>query len=188
MPNNVTLIGLFLRDYGDDDESELPDLSPLVDANLCNIVSPLPSELEGIVASSPRYRMRHKVTGEFSRDCNGESGANRDSYEKVLLTGDEAVSLHRRFRACDWYEWQCDSWGTKWGTYHTKVHQLGGDCSPIMIECETAWSAPNETTIAKINDYLLATYRLKNLRWITIDPYDKSINDVEVEHAELSDQ
>ena len=180
MPNNVTLIGLFLREYGDDDESALPDLTPLVDANLCKIVLPLPEELQGIVAASPRYRMRHKATGEFSRDSNGCAWEDREQYEKVLLTDDEAVSLHRRFGCCDWYEWQSQNWGTKWGTYGTKVHELGGDCAPIMIECVTAWSAPNETTMSKINAHLFSTYCLKNIRWIAVDPYDNSIHDIDV--------
>lgn len=73
-----------------------------------------------------------------------------------------------------------DNWGTKWGTYATRVHHLGGDCSPILIEFQSALGPPNPETMRKITEYLCDTYCLKNIKWIGHDPSDGTISDIEI--------
>lgn len=79
----------------------------------------------------------------------------------------------------NWYIWAIDNWGTKWGTYETRVHQLGGDGSPILIEFQSAWDPPNRETMRKITNYLRETYCFDNIKWIGHNPYDGSLVDVD---------
>lgn len=73
-----------------------------------------------------------------------------------------------------------DKWGTKWGAYSVNVTRLGGDCFPIMIDFNSAWSAPNAEAMKAINEYLHRECFLVNYRWIKCDPYDNSVADIEV--------
>ncbi len=70
--------------------------------------------------------------------------------------------------------WQRDNWGTKWGTYRTKVHQLQGDGSPIMIEFVCAWNPPSPEMLRKIESYLYKTYKLQSGIWIGHEPYNNT--------------
>lgn len=79
----------------------------------------------------------------------------------------------------NWYDWAIDNWGTKWGTYDTRVHELGGDGSPVLIEFQSAWCPPNGETMRKITNYLRETYCLDNIKWIGHNPYDGSLVDVD---------
>lgn len=83
-----------------------------------------------------------------------------------------------------WYHWSIENWGTKWGTYDTKVHELGGDGSPILIEFQSAWGPPSPSTMRKITDYLRKTYRLKQIDWSGHDPSCDEIVEIEVAEAE----
>ncbi len=186
MPNHFLVIGLCGRDYarleaiGKDDIDEI-DLKPLDGANLCEISDKLPEELEGIVSMNPLCRYRHKQTGEYLKDCNGPAmREDRDQWERVDLTAMEINHLRAKYGAASWYEWQTNNWGTKWGTYRTKVSVLGGDGSPVLIEFQSAWGPPKPAMMRKIEKYLCETYCLKNIRWIGHDPYDNTTVDIEV--------
>lgn len=184
MPNHFLTVGLCGRDYkrldalGKEDYDEI-DLKTLEGANLCELLQKLPEELEGIVASNPKCRYRHKETGEWSKDCNGPA-KDREQWAKVNLTDAEVAELEAKYGGADWFDWQSKHWGTKWGTYGTKVHELDGDGSPILIEFQTAWLPPNPKMMRKIDDYLCETYCLQNIRWIGHNPYDNSILDIEI--------
>ena len=188
MPNNFLTIGLCARDWhaleaiGKEDCDEI-DFESLKGANLCELMSKLPDELAGIVASNPKCRYVHKTSGEVSKDCNGPKHDERDQWERVALTEDEITDLVSKHGAADWLNWQTKEWGTKWGTYGLKVHELGGDGSPILIEFQTAWGPPTAEIMQRINEYLCKTYCLKNIRWIGHDPYDDETVDIELAAA-----
>ena len=74
-----------------------------------------------------------------------------------------------------WYEWAKEHWGTKWGTYDVRATQLGGDCAPVLIEFQTAWTPPNSNVCCKIADWFKRTYKFKNHLWIGTDPYNDAI-------------
>lgn len=186
MPNNYLTVGLCGRDYdrlaeADKYDYDEVDFESLKGANLCELVMPLPDELQGIVVSNPKCRYAHKITGEISKDCNSPMGKDRDQWERVPLTGDEVEKLIEKYGAADWYDWQQQNWGTKWGTYNTKCHQLGGDGLPVLIEFQTAWAPPSPEMMRKITEYLLEKYFLKVLKWIGHDPYDGSASEIEVD-------
>lgn len=185
MPNHFLTVGLCGRDYarlealGKEDYDEI-DLQPLIGANLCELICKLPEELEGIVASNPKCRYRHKQTGEWSKDCNGPMGDDREQWERVELSNDQVAALEAKYGAADWYDWQSKEWGTKWGTYQLKVHEMGGDGSPLLIEFQTAWGPPTPEMMRKIDTYLCETYCLKNIKWIGHDPYDNDTLNIEI--------
>lgn len=185
MPNHFTTVGLCGRDWkrleaiGKEDYDEI-DFQPLKGSNLCELIHKLPEELEGIVATSPKCRYRHKETGEWSKDCNGPSGEDCGQWDRVDLTEAEVIELELKYGAADWYDWQSKHWGTKWGIYGTKVHELDGDGSPILIEFQTAWGPPTPDMMRKIDDHLCETYCLKDIRWIGHNPYNNSTLDIEI--------
>lgn len=177
MPNHFLTVGLCSRDYSNDDDSEV-DFSPLANANLCELAgNALPEELVGIVATKPPCRYVHKTTGEKLRTGNSPFD-ERDQYNRIDLTESEVNSLTEKYGSADWYGWQSDNWGTKWGAYSTKVHEMGGDGSPVMIEFQSAWGPPNSETMEQITEYLCKTYRLASIKWIGHDPSDGSLCDV----------
>ena len=185
MPNHFLNVGLCARDWnrlekqGKEDWSEI-DLAPLVGANLCELLFKLPAELEGIVSTTHKSRYRHKETGEWSKSCNSPFGDDRDQWEQVNLTDAEVAELEDKHGAADWYDWQSKFWGTKWGTYSLKVHQLGGNGEPVLIEFQTAWGPPTPEMMRMIDNYLCDTYCFKNIKWIGHDPYDNDTVDIEV--------
>lgn len=44
----------------------------------------------------------------------------------------------------NWFDWQCDNWGTKWNAYsaHIESEWDGGDCCEMEIHFDTAWATP----------------------------------------------
>jgi len=185
MPNHFVTIGLCGRDYkrleaiGKEDYDEI-DIKPMEGANFCELVCKLPEELEGIVATTPKCRYRNTETGEWSKDCNGPMGDDSEKYEKVELTASEVSKLEAKYGAADWFDWQSKNWGTKWGTYGTKVHELDGDGSTLLIEFQTAWGPPTPEMMRKIDTYLCETYCLKNIKWMGHDPYDNDTHLIEI--------
>jgi hypothetical protein len=189
MPNHFTTCGLAGRDWSRLEEKGLEDFpddffESLEGKNLCEVSAKLPDELQGIVAGGQPLRYRHKETGEFwTEDCNGPFGQDRDDWEQVTLDYAEQRDLIEKYGACTWYEWQRENWGTKWGTYEVKVHEVGGDGSPILIEFQSAWGPPNPKCMRAITEYLEREYCLHSIKWIGYDPGYGETCDIEV--AEL---
>lgn len=79
----------------------------------------------------------------------------RTSKDGTALSDDEVSALSERFIAMygspDWYSWQNDNWGTKWGDCDTASDEeiKDGDTS-LSVYYETAWS-PATGLIAKIS-------------------------------------
>ena len=98
MPNHFLTVGLCGRDWSRLESlgKEDFDFEPLKDANLCERIDPLPDELQGVVATTEKCRYRHKVTGEFSKDCNSPMGEDLDQWERVPLTAAEVSALVRK--------------------------------------------------------------------------------------------
>jgi hypothetical protein len=185
MPNHFTVVALCGRNWErlEQQGKEDFDFTGLEGANLCEILAPLPDELQGIVETTPPCRYRHKQTGEWSKDSNTPMGDDVANWERVDLTDDEQAELRRKYDAVTWYDWQPANWGTKWGTYDLKLHELGGDGSPLLIEFQTAWRPPNAEMMRRIDDYLCDKYCLQNIKWIGYDPYDDRTKDIDVADA-----
>lgn len=182
MPNHFTVVAICGRDWKRLEEAgkEDFDLEPLNGANLCEIIAPLPEDLVGIVSTTPLCKWRHKTTGEWCRDSDGPHWQSIAEWECVNLTDEQVAELREKHNATNWYEWQPENWGTKWGIYSLEVHELGGDGSPVLIEFQCAWGPPNAVMMRKIDDYLCETYFLKGLRWMGHDPYDGQTCEIEI--------
>jgi hypothetical protein len=149
MPNHYTVIGIF----GQQDNCDEIDFSSLSGVDLCALVSPVPRELTYAVCSTTPH-MRYD-----------------DDTQRGLA---ELAEFKRKYGHSNALEWQKANWGTKWGTYRTKVHQLQGDGSPIMIEFVCAWNPPSPEMLRKIESYLYKTYKLQSGTWIGHEPYDNT--------------
>lgn len=177
MPNHFLTVGLCSFDFSRRERGEV-DFSTLANANLCELAGPaLPDELANIVSSRPPARYVHKKTGETFKGVNGPM-ENREQYNRVDLKEDEIATLKAKHGAADWFDWQTDNWGTKWGTYDTKVHEMGGDGSPILIEFQSAWGPPNPNMMRRISKYLCDNYCLSEIKWIGHDPSNSSLCDI----------
>jgi hypothetical protein len=174
MPNHFLTVGLCGRDWealekAEKETSEV-DFAPLTGANLCALVKPLPEGLRGIVSSEPPYRVLHKVTREISMDDHVLYGPDKAQWERVEVSKEEQAKLIQEYGASDWYDWQIANWGTKWGTYSLKVHKMGGDGSPILIEFQSAWGPPDDAMMRLIEEYLSKNFYLANFTWVGHDP------------------
>lgn len=56
---------------------------------------------------------------------------------KLLTFGEQLQENVRMYDAPTWYEWACESWGSKWNAREPVV-----DTEMRVITFETAWSAP----------------------------------------------
>lgn len=182
MPNHYTTVGICARDWERIEhkgiEDEEIDYSPLEGANLCSLLHPMPSALEGIQSASPdRYRLVHRDTKEIHK---GDALGLGDDWERIVLLDEEVASLREKYGAADWYEWCPKNWGTKWGTYDTKAIELVGDGSPAMIEFASAWSPPNSAMMQRIDNYLCETYCLKNIEWVGHNPSNNSVTILDI--------
>ncbi len=51
----------------------------------------------------------------------------------------DPLSLEDR-KTLNWYDWNCEHWGTKWNAYSFQWHGKADHC--IAIQFDTAWSPP----------------------------------------------
>lgn len=187
MPNHVLTIGLFARDYERLEAlgKEEHDFSGLAEKNLCEVVRPMPGALQGIVATSPKTWWRHKETGAmWVEDCNGPPPDKIGEYHEEKMSKDSERDLISLHGAASWYEWCPENWGTKWGTYEQKVHELGGDGRPVLIEFQSAWSQPSPKVMQLITKHIEETYALRNGKWLTHNPDDGEIDSTDIEDSE----
>lgn len=189
MPNHFLVVGLCSRNFNrlSKVNKEASDISfaELTNANLCSLAIPMPSELNGIVVSNQLFRYQHKVTKElWLEDCNGPPLGESAAWERAPLTTQEVQSLAYKYGAADWRSWAQENWGTKWGTYGTKVYDMGGDGAPVLIEFQCAWRPPGPKAMAAIEVYLCENYYLEDIRWIGHDPAVGLTVDIELDFSE----
>lgn len=72
-----------------------------------------------------------------------------------------------------WYGWASRHWGTKWGTYEFAVSELGGDQCPVMMQFQSAWSAPNQECMELIIQHF-EDIGFRDLIHIGLNPSDCS--------------
>lgn len=104
-------------------------------------IAPFPKELEGF--SSPA-----KILTQEEYDAQEADIATRIAndemtpYEKVYgfsrgITKEMSEKFIKEFGADNWYDWNCQNWGTKWKAYgQTDGHD------DTWFEFQTAWSHP----------------------------------------------
>ncbi len=60
-------------------------------------------------------------------------------------TGDvdrDSEEFKKKYPDGDWYNWNCDHWGTKWNSCHNDIPTLSPDQEEYTVWFDTAWSPP----------------------------------------------
>lgn len=176
MPNHVLTIGLCSLNLNySGEEKHLSDLKKI---NLCQAVKPLPDCLKGITASLNKSRYINKNTQEvWQKDENGPlfNADDTDEWLRVELTPEEKGALLKKCGATNWYDWCCDNWGTKWGTYDLNITEFSTDGFPILVSFNTAWSPVSKDVMILIEEYLQEHWGMINFKWLYHDPSNGSI-------------
>ena len=66
-------------------------------------------------------------------------------HKKVAIEGKEPLNYKyvlENGEEFDWYDWNCDNWGTKWDRCDLEI--IDNDKNSICIRFETAWGPPEE--------------------------------------------
>ena len=134
MPNHVTNIVTFTGS-----EERVNELLSFVKGEDSEFdfhkIAPLPKELEG-TQSPLRIISQEEYDKQEERIAKGELTDNEKNWGLSRgLTQELADEYRTRFGASDWYDWQCDNWGTKWNAYEVTHFDN-------VIEFQTAWSTP----------------------------------------------
>lgn len=100
-------------------------------------INPLPKDLEGttapprIVSEEEYHAMRKRI------DAGDLTEAEKKLGVSMPITEDMRDDLIAKYGAADWYDWQCENWGTKWNAYSQELLEDG------RIIFQTAWSSPS---------------------------------------------
>ena len=162
MPNHVTLIALCA---GTSNFYEHFDLKEEFHSKIdfCEIVCPCPPELQEIHSGGVT------IDGLEYSNWRVKNGVN------ISIPAEEFIEIESKYGFTNWYDWCKHHWGTKWGIYNVIAHELGGDCSPILIEMQCAWSPPNDECHELIDKYLKEKYGFTQIAWSLVNPFDNSI-------------
>lgn len=101
-------------------------------------VCPLPKELKGTV-SPMRTLTQEEYDAQEERIASGNLNENEKRFGISRgLTYDLQQEYKKRFRACDWYEWQIINWGTKWNAMEAvdegeHIHFLTAWSTPLIL-------------------------------------------------------
>lgn len=142
-----------------------PEESGRMAYNLFDALLPMPKEYEGTVS--------------------GYNGKEKYTYPELVA----------KYGANDWYEWCCDNWGTKWGSYETDIYRVG---NVLILKFSTAWSCPHEFYSKYLANY---TFRYRaneegceNLfegdnesSWVAEDPVEFLVEWVTENGGDISD-
>lgn len=143
MPNHITnrlyirtddtaLLERILSEIKGEQEDQLIDFNKFV---------AIPDELKGTV--SPMRIISQEAYDEQEKElAKGEIDEKKHPFGiSRSLTKELSDKYRKEFGADNWYDWQCDNWGTKWNAYDQFNHGDG------EIEFNTAWSTPFDAMV-----------------------------------------
>ena len=109
---------------------------------LCHSVLPTPTELTKVIKSNPLRVWKNKETGEWIKNKLGEKPP--EGVEEVELTEEERNNLISKYKADNWYDWNANIRGSKWGAEVEHEIEIGSVCGDhyVSLHYHTAWS-PN---------------------------------------------
>jgi len=107
-----------------------------------NALIPMPDILIGTVSPTP--------TGEYD---GGYGDYDADRVDELRTKHNDAVALAARAKAetgySNWWEWQWDNWGIKWGASGTCLEQDG---EQIVLDYETPWGPFSDEFFEKLTN------------------------------------
>lgn len=72
----------------------------------------------------------------------------------------------------NWFDWQTEHWGIKWGTYDVEAFQLGGDGNPVLVKFQCPWGPPK--ILDRIAEWLKMQCGFDSVTFIGFNPFDNS--------------
>ena len=134
-------------------------------------VCPLPKELKGTV-SPMKTLTQEEYDAQEARIASGDLNEHERRFGVSRgLTYDLQQEYKKRFRACDWYEWQTVNWGTKWNAMESEeegeqIHFLTAWCTPINLIVHLSDKYPDAEFNVRYADedfgHNVGEYSLKN--------------------------
>lgn len=70
--------------------------------------------------------------------CTEEDKAGKHKDDPQCITLIESKLRINEYGADNWYEWNCNNWGTKWNSYHCSI--VEDHETVLIIKYDTAWS------------------------------------------------
>lgn len=128
---------------------------------LLSTLVPMPTALEGTTSPTPESPEPHPnwanmlASGEMTQEWYDELCAKqRDRYEQGQKTIAETGYAN-------WYDWQLENWGTKWGDSNTHIIERLEDGSGIILHFDTPWCPPTAGLAAIAKKYPDLQFLLK---------------------------
>lgn len=169
MPNHVLNLVSF---SGNNEDvklamNNLVNSEGLVDFNLA---LPIPEKLVNSIA--PTYIISEREYEEQERKIK--------SGEDIYRRGLSRKASNRLIKECgydNWYDWQINSWGTKWNAYESSVT---GENS---VSFSTAWSAPIKflTNFSKLNPNVKITLKYAD------EDCGYNLGELEIKNGDITD-
>jgi hypothetical protein len=93
-----------------------------------NSVLPSPDEFKGIHSGSCKI---DGVQCNIWREVDGKN---------VAISEEEQAEMIKKYGSTNWYDWNCENWGTKWNAGDVYVKDNGPDSLDYVFD--TAWAPP----------------------------------------------
>ena len=155
MPNHVDTIMVV--------EGPEKDVQKFIDQHIkddsfdFSTIAKMPEELDGTVSPPPR------TLEEASRDPFLWGDATKEEIEearqKVINQFKNQNRYEKEFGANNWYDWNCQNWGTKWNAY--SYEEMEREAGLFKFTYQTAWDMPRPLLlkVSEINPSLTITVR-----------------------------
>jgi len=145
MPNHV-VNQLEIIGHSRHIEDVMESLRSKEDPTVCfdfNSFLPMPEELKSVTSPA-----RIITKAELKKELKELDNPDRPKYlgRSTGITQEMSDDYEERFGSNNWYDWALSNWGTKWGSYETRLISQEPDVEKpqyvrVKIEFQTAWSS-----------------------------------------------
>jgi hypothetical protein len=114
-----------------------------------NAVVPMPKELEGtsapasILTKEEIKQKKKEYESLLAKEIQNKLfHAEKPSKYSFGITQEEHDKLKAKYGAVNWYDWNCQNWGTQWNAYEVSALDFSDNYANVGFS--TAWSPPTE--------------------------------------------
>jgi len=159
MPNHTTNV-LELTGYADEVTEFVNKVSGGKNTEFdFNTIVPIPQELVG--TKSPTDILTQEEIDKAKAEFEAKSPEDKANHVKIYgelnkysfgMTKEQSAELVAKYGYNDWYSWQCNNWGTKWGAYDV-VGWDDNERGTAIVTFFTAWTPPTPFLVAASKVY-----------------------------------